>query len=64
MTGLSLAQERLVSLFLLVLPSVIGVILGGMSVNRKEARRWLGFLGIVLNALFALFHLFLLSFAG
>jgi len=63
-SGLSLPQERFVSLLLLVLPAVIGIVFGLMSLVRKESPRWLGIVGILLNALFALFHLFVLSFAG
>lgn len=34
-----------------------------MSLIRKEPKRWTAILGIVLNALFALFHLSVISFA-
>ena len=64
LTGLSLPIERTISLLLLVLPGIIGIVFGVGGIVRKEARRWLGILGILLNAGFALFHLFLLSFAG
>ena len=64
MTGLSLSAERILSFFVLVVPAAIGIIFGTLSIVRKEPRVWLGILGISLNALFALFHLFLLSFAG
>jgi hypothetical protein len=64
LTGLSLTAERIISLLLLVLPATIGVVFGILSVVRKESRRWIAILGILLNALFAAFHLFLLSFAG
>ena len=64
LTGLSLTAERTISLLLLVLPAMIGIVFGIMSIVRKESGRWIGILGILLNALFALFHLFLLSFAG
>ena len=62
--GLSLSTEKWISLLLLVLPAVIGVVFGILSITRKESKSWIGILGILLNALFALFHLFLLSFAG
>lgn len=62
--GLPLPTERTISLLLLVLPAIIGIVFGIGSIVRKESRRWLGILGILLNAVFALFHLFLLSFAG
>jgi len=64
LTGLSLTAERIISLLLLVVPALAGIVFGVLSILRKESRRWLGVLGTLLNALFALFHLFLLSFAG
>jgi len=64
LTGLSLTAERILSLLLLVVPALAGIVFGVLSILRKESRRWLGVLGTLLNALFALFHLFWLSFAG
>jgi hypothetical protein len=64
LTGLSLTAERTISLLLLVLPAMMGIVFGILSIVRKESRRWVGILGILLNTLFAVFHLFLLSFAG
>ena len=64
LASLSLTAERILSLLLLVLPAVLGIVFGIVSIVRKESRRWIGILGILLNALFAFFHLFLLSFAG
>ena len=64
MVGLSAKAERTLSLLLLVVPAIIGIVFGVLSIRRNEFRRWLGILGILSNALFALFHLFLLSFAG
>lgn len=64
LAGVSMTAERVVSLLLLVLPAVIGVIFGILSIIRREPRPWLGILGTLLNILFALFHLFLISFAG
>jgi len=64
LTGLSLAAERTISFLLLVLPAMIGIVFGIMSIVRKESRRWIAIVGILLNTLFAVFHLFLLSFAG
>jgi hypothetical protein len=64
LAGLSLTAERTISLLLLVLPAAIGIVFGVLSLVRKESRRWIGILGISLNTLFAVFHLFLLSFAG
>jgi len=64
LAGLSLTAERIISLLLLVVPAMIGILFGVLSVIRKESRPWMGILGILLNALFAVFHLFVLSFAG
>jgi len=62
--GLSIAAERALSLVLLVLPGIIGVIFGLLGILRKEAKVWIAYLGIMLNGLFALFHLLVISFAG
>ena len=64
LNSMSITGERILSLLLLVLPAAIGVVLGVMGVRGKEDRRWMSVLGIILNALFALFHLFVISFAG
>jgi hypothetical protein len=64
LSGLSSGAERLLSLLLLVLPGVVGVVYGSLGIARKEIRPWVAILGILLNALFALFHLFVISFAG
>lgn len=64
LASLSMASERAVSFVLLVFPAVVGVGLGVMGIVRKEANAWIAWIGILLNSLFALFHLFLLSFAG
>ena len=64
LAGLSLTAEKVISALLLVLPAVIGVVFGILSIIRKEPRPWLAILGILLNTLFALFFIFLLFFAG
>ena len=64
LAGLSLIAERILSLFLLVVPAVIGILCGILSIVRRESKPWIGILGTLLNGLFAFFHLFLLSFAG
>lgn len=64
LADMSLATERFVSAMLLVLPGAVGVMLGVMSLLRKEVKRWMALAGILLNALFALFHIFVLAFAG
>jgi len=63
-SGFSTTAERIISFLLLVLPGVVGVGYGILSIMRKELRSWVAILGILLNALFALFHLFVISFAG
>ena len=62
--NLSITGERILSFLMLVLPAVIGVVLGVLGIRAREDKSWLSVLGIVLNALFAIFHLFVLSFAG
>jgi hypothetical protein len=64
LAGLSLTTEKILSLFLLVTPAVVGALFGVLSLVRKEPRAWIGILGTLLNLLFALFHIFLISFAG
>lgn len=56
--------ERSITFALLVLPSSIGSGVGILSLVRKEGQTWLAVAGIVLNALFALFHILILLFAG
>lgn len=63
-SGMSLRAEKAISTLLLVLPGVIGVIFGVLSIIRKESKLWMAILGVLLNALFALFHIFVISFAG
>ena len=62
--GVSTGVERLITFLLLVLPAVIGVGFRIMSLVRREARMGLAIAGLVLNFLFALFHLSLVLFAG
>ncbi len=64
LVGLSLGAERLVTFLGLVLPAGIGAVLGVLSLVRKEERAGLAVTGMVLNTLFALFHLTILLFAG
>jgi len=64
LSGLSSTSERIISFLLLVLPAIVGVMLGIMSLARKESKPWVAIVGILFNALFALFHLFVISFAG
>lgn len=64
LSNLSTTAERILSFLLLVVPAIIGVVFGVRGVRAKENRLWMSVLGITLNALFALFHVFVLSFAG
>jgi hypothetical protein len=64
LSGVSAATERGISLAFLVLPGVIGVVYGILAVRHKESKIWVAYLGILINALFALFHSFVISFAG
>ena len=64
LSGMSLTVEKILSALLLVLPGVIGIVFGAQGIIRKEASRWMSILGILLNALFALFQIFVISFAG
>ena len=62
--GLSIDAERVLTVLLLVVPAAIGAVLGIMSLTRREGRTWMAIVGIILNALFALFFLLLTFFAG
>lgn len=62
--GMSPETERIISLLGLVLPAAIGVVLGMMSLARREGRMGFAVTGVALNTLFALFHLMVILFAG
>ena len=62
--GLSAIAERMITFALLVLPAGIGAVLGVMSLRQREGKAGLAITGIVLNTLFALFHLLIVLFAG
>ena len=64
LTGLATGPERLITFLFLVLPAGLGVVFGVMSLVHKEGRSWLAIAGIILNMLFAVFHLMLVVFAG
>ena len=64
LSGMSLAAERVISVLLLVLPGLIGIVLGVLGVLRRESRIWPAIIGIILNALFVLFQTAILFFAG
>ena len=64
LSGISLTAERIISALLLVLPGVIGVVFGVLSLIRKEPRVWVAILGVILNALLVSFQTAILFFAG
>lgn len=64
LSGMSLTTEKILSALLLVVPAAMGIVFGVLSINRKEAGRWMAISGILLNALFALFQISVISFAG
>jgi hypothetical protein len=59
-----LMVERIVTFLGFVLPAGIGCVLGVMSLIRREGRTWLALAGIVLNGIFAVFHLLIVLYAG
>jgi len=63
-TGASTIAERIVTFALLVLPAGLGAVLGVMSLMRREGQNGLAITGILLNTLFAVFHLLIVLFAG
>lgn len=62
--GMSAVVERIVTFVMLVLPAGLGAVFGVMSLVRKEGQKGLAITGILLNALFAVFHLLIVLFAG
>jgi len=64
LAGLSFTTQRALTFLLLVLPAGMGIVLGIMSLSRKEGQRLLVIVSIILNSLFALFHLMIILFAG
>lgn len=62
--GMSAAAERMVTFAMLVLPAGVGAVLGLMSLVYREGQNRLAISGMILNTLFALFHLILVLFAG
>lgn len=61
---MSFTFQRIFTFLGFVLPAGIGCGFGVMSLVRKEGRPWLASAGIVLNGLFAIFHLMIILFAG
>lgn len=62
--GMSTAVERIITFAMLVLPAGGGAVLGVLSLIRREGRTGLAVAGIILNTLFALFHLMIVLLAG
>lgn len=62
--GMSGTAERFLSATLLVLPGIVGIMFGALSLRRNEMKSGMAIAGITLNALFAMFHILVLSFAG
>lgn len=62
--GMPGAAERSLSAVLLILPATVGVVFGILSLRRNEMKTGMAIAGITLNALFVIFHAFVLSFAG
>jgi len=64
LVGMPLWAERVVTFLLLILPAGVGAVLGVMSLLRREGHTWLTVIAIVLNTIFAIFHLMIVLFAG
>ena len=62
--GISPAMERILTFALLVLPAAMGAVFGAISLVKREGKTVLAITGIILNSIFALFHLMLVLFAG
>ena len=62
--AVSFGVQRLIIFLGIVLPAGVGAALGVLSLVRKEGRAWMAVFGVVLNTLFALFHLLILLYAG
>jgi hypothetical protein len=62
--AMSLILQRVITLVGFVLPSTAGLVFGVLSLTRREGRPWLASAGIILNGLFAAFHLLIVLFAG
>jgi hypothetical protein len=61
---MSFTAQRIITFLGFVLPAGVGSVLGVMSLVRREDRPWLATAGIVLNGLFAMFHIMIIIFAG
>jgi hypothetical protein len=61
---MSFTLQRIVTFIGFVLPAGFGCYWGVMSFVRKEGHPWLAGTGVLLNGLFAAFHLMIIFFAG
>jgi hypothetical protein len=61
---LSAILQRVITIVALVITPLIGTVLGVMSFLRKDGPVWLALICSVANALFALFYLAVVFFAG
>ncbi|HET6597632.1 MAG TPA: hypothetical protein VFG81_18550 [Anaerolineales bacterium] len=62
--GMTAVAERIVAFVMLVVPAGLGAVFGVMSLIRKEGQKGLAIAGVLLNTLFAGFHLLVVLFAG
>ena len=62
--ALSFDVQRWIIFLGIVLPAGVGTVLGVLGLVRKEGKVWLAVLGVILNTLFALFHVAIILFAG
>lgn len=64
LVGVSQSIERGITFVALVVPAALGAVFGALSLARREAQSVAAIAGIILNSLFALFHLLLVALAG
>ena len=64
LVGMSPGGERLLTFLALVMAPLAGAALAVISLLRREGRAWIAVFSAVVNALIALFHLFIVLFAG
>lgn len=62
--GMTIGAERLLAFLLLVIPAATGAVLAAVSLKRREGSAWGPVTLLTLNALFALFHVVVVLFAG
>ena len=64
LAGVSQSLERIITFLTLVLPAGVGTAFAAVSLGRREGKTWMALAALILNGLFALFHLALVLFAG